>query len=389
MAYKGTPSMYVFPDSLPIHLAKVDALVYRAPIVDPVQTSFGTMYDRPAVLVRAEDREGMVGWGEIWCNFPNVGAEHRARMLESCIAPILLEQEWAHPTHAFEALSRRLEVLAIQCGEPGTIAQAIAGADIALWDLAAKRLNQPLWKLFGGVPQVQTYASGLSPARPEKLAAIKHREGYRSFKLKVGFGTERDIANLRALRELFGSGTVLMIDANQAWTPETALEMSRRLAPFNPIWMEEPIRADHTLADWQSLAKASPIPIAAGENMRNTEEFSAAIASGAFAVIQPDLGKWGGFSGCLPVAQRAIDRGRMFCPHWLGGGVGLIASMQFKAIMGNPGYVEVDSNPNPLRDLFATPYLRPDNGTITLSDQPGLGITPDLDAARGFLVKHR
>lgn len=381
--------MYVFPDSLPIHLAKVDALVYRAPIADPVQTSFGTMYDRPAVLVRAEDHEGMVGWGEIWCNFPNVGAEHRARMLESCIAPILLEQEWAHPTHAFEALSRRLEVLAIQCGEPGTIAQAIAGTDMALWDLAAKRLNQPLWKLFGGAPQVQTYASGLSPAQPEKLAAIKHREGYRSFKLKVGFGTERDIANLRALRELFGSGTVLMIDANQAWTPEAALEMSRRLAPFNPIWMEEPIRADHTLADWQSLAKASPIPIAAGENMRSTEEFSAAIASGAFAVIQPDLGKWGGFSGCLPVAQRAIDHGRMFCPHWLGGGVGLIASMQFKAIMGSSGYVEVDSNPNPLRDLFATPYLRPDNGTITLSDQPGLGITPDLDAARGFLVKHR
>ncbi|MEO6986919.1 MAG: mandelate racemase/muconate lactonizing enzyme family protein [Paralcaligenes sp.] len=381
--------MFAFPESLPIYLAKVEAFVYRAPIVDPVRTSFGTMYDRPALLVRVEDREGLVGWGEIWCNFPSVGAEHRARMLESCIAPILLEQAWAHPTHAFAALSQRLEILAIQTGEPGTIAQAIAGADIALWDLAAKRLNQPLWKLFGGTPRVQTYASGLSPNEPDKLAAAKHDEGYRSFKLKVGFGNERDIANLRALRELFGSDTVLMIDANQAWTPETALEMSHRLAPFNPIWMEEPIRADHPLADWQRLAQASPIAIAAGENMRGSEAFSAAIGSGAFAVIQPDMGKWGGFSGCVPVAQRAIDHGRMFCPHWLGGGVGLIASMQMKAIVGNPGYVEVDSNPNPLRDLFATPYLRPDNGTITLSDQPGLGITPDLEAARNFLVKHR
>ncbi|TAL84598.1 MAG: mandelate racemase/muconate lactonizing enzyme family protein [Candidimonas sp.] len=381
--------MFVFPYSLPVHLAKVDALVYRAPIVDPVQTSFGTMYDRPAVLVRLEDREGMVGWGEIWCNFPSVGAEHRARMLESCIAPVLLEQAWAHPTHAFNALSQRLAVLAIQSGEPGTIAQAIAGADIALWDLAAKRLGQPLWNLFGGTPKVHTYASGLSPVQPEKLAAIKHGEGYRSFKLKVGFGTERDMANLRALREMFEPDTVLMIDANQAWTPEAALDMSRKLAQFNPIWMEEPIRADHALTDWQRLAQASPIALAAGENMRSTEEFSAAIDSGAFAVIQPDLGKWGGFSGCVPVARRAIDHSQMFCPHWLGGGVGLIASMQLKAIMGHPGYVEVDSNPNPLRDLFAAPYLRPDNGIITLPDLPGLGITPDTDTARSFLVKHR
>ena len=59
----------------------------------------------------------------------------------------------------------------------------------------------------------------------------------------------------------------------------------------------------------------SPIPLAGGENMRGDEEFAAAVSSGAFKVIQPDLGKWGGFSGCLPVGRKAIDAGRMFCPH--------------------------------------------------------------------------
>lgn len=373
----------------PVQLAKVEALVFRVPIDEPVQTSFGIMYDRPAVLVRVEDREGTVGWGEIWCNFPSVGAEHRARVLESMVAPILLEQEWETPEHAFRELSRRLHILGIQGGEPGTIAQTIAGADIALWDLVAKKIDQPLWRLLGGTATIQTYASGLSPTQPEELAAAKRDEGFRAFKLKVGFGAERDVANLRALRELLGPDTTLMVDANQAWTPDVAIDMSHRLAEFRPAWLEEPIAADYPLADWVRIADHSPIPLAAGENMRGEQQFTDAITCGALAVIQPDVGKWGGFSGCLPVARLAMSNDRMFCPHWLGGGIGLLASMHLKAAVGGAGYVEVDSNPNPLRELLATPYPAVDNGTITLSDQPGLGVAPDMDAVRGFQTRHQ
>lgn len=372
----------------PIRLAKVNALVFRAPIEQLVQTSFGIMHDRPAVLVRIEDQDGVVGWGEIWCNFPGVGAEHRARLFESTVAPILLEQAWGHPEQAFKELTRRLHILAIQSGEPGPIAQAIAGADIALWDLAAKRLNQPLWNLLGGSAVVQAYASGLSPTHPEQLAAKKHEEGFRAFKLKVGFGVERDIANLRVLRDLLGPNTTLMVDANQAWDLENARDMSRRLAEFGPVWLEEPLPADRPLAEWSALAAASPVPLAAGENMRGDEQFDAAIGSGAFAVIQPDIGKWGGFSGCLPVARRAMSQGRMFCPHWLGGGVGLIASMHLKAAAGGDGYVEVDSNPNPLREVLGAPYPKVDAGSVRLSERPGLGVEPDMDAAAAFLKSH-
>lgn len=371
-----------------VQLAKVEAMVFRVPIDEPVQTSFGIMYDRPAVLVRVEDREGAVGWGEIWCNFPGVGAEHRARVLESAIAPILLAQEWKTPEHAFRELSRRLHILGIQCGEPGTIAQAIAGADIALWDLVARKVDQPLWRLLGGTACIQTYASGLSPTQPEKLAAAKRDEGFRAFKLKVGFGAERDVANLRALRELLGPDATLMVDANQAWTPDEVADMSHRLAEFQPAWLEEPIAADYSLADWGRIARQSPIPLAAGENMRGEQQFTDAIDCGAFSVIQPDLGKWGGFSGCLPVARQAMDKGRMFCPHWLGGGIGLLASMHLKAAVGGAGYVEVDSNPNPLRELLATPYPAVNEGAVILSDHPGLGVAPDMDALRGFLTRH-
>lgn len=381
--------MLTLPQSPPIRLAKVEALVFRAPIAEPVQTSFGIMHDRPAVLVRLEDVDGAVGWGEIWCNFPDVGAEHRARVLESCIAPVLLEKAWAHPADAFAELNRRLRILAIQSGEPGTLAQAIAGADIALWDLAGKRLGLPLWRLLGGSDRVRTYASGLSPTSPEILAAARLAEGYRAFKLKVGFGAKRDIGNLQALRDLLGPETTLMVDANQAWTPDEAAQMSRQLAQFNLLWLEEPIAADYPIPAWENLARLSPVPLAGGENLRGEEAFSAAISSGAFAVIQPDIGKWGGFSGCLPVARQAIEEGRMFCPHWLGGGIGLVASMHLKAAVGGDGYVEVDSNPNPLRELLATPAPALDNGAITLSDRPGLGASPDLDAVRDFRRPHR
>lgn len=373
----------------PLRIVKAEVLVYRAPVTEPVQTSFGIMYDRPAVFIRLEDADGTVGWGEIWSNFPGVGAEHRARVFESCVAPILMERTWANPVDAFAELSRRLYVLGIQTGEPGTMAQAIGGADIALWDLAGKRLQQPLWKLFGGSATIGTYASGLSPTGPEKLATLKREEGYRAFKLKVGFGAERDMANLRTLREMLGAGTDIMIDANQAWDIDTAAAMSARLSEFAPVWLEEPITADHNIAAWKDLAARSPIPLAAGENMRGDAAFDEAIGSKAFAVMQPDLGKWGGFSGCVPVGQRAVAAGLRFCPHWLGGGIGLIASMQLKAAVGGPGFVEVDSNPNPLRDVLAAAFLRPVEGKVTMPDAPGLGLEPDLDAVKAFRVAHR
>ena len=238
----------------PLRIASVKAHVYRAPIDEPIQTSFGTMLDRPALVVRIEDVEGVVGWGEVWCNFPSVGAEHRARILESVIPPILLEREWASPTEAFATLSKRLHILGIQSGEPGTIAQIIAGTDIALWDIASKKLGQPLWQVFGGTPLIQTYASGLSPNNPEKLVKQKWAEGYRAFKLKVGFGTQKDARNLETLRALLGPDVPIMVDANQAWSVTSALEHILDLRAFNPFWIEEPIAADQPIGNWIELA---------------------------------------------------------------------------------------------------------------------------------------
>lgn len=367
-----------------LRLARVEAMLFRVPIATPVETSFGTMTDRPAVVIRIEDKDGAVGWGEVWCNFPNVGAEHRARMVASYVAPLLLSRSWPGPTRAFAELTARLHVLGLQCGEPGTIAQIVAGADIALWDLTGKLLGRPLWKLFGGAPTIRPYASGINPTRPEGLAAAKREEGYRAFKLKVGFGAERDIANLSTLRDFLGAETPLMADANQGWDRETTLSMLPRLAEYDLGWLEEPVPADTPWPTWRELAEKADIPLAAGENLRGEAAFGEALDGGAIGVFQPDLGKWGGFSGCVPLGRRVNDDHRLFCPHWLGGGIGLVASMHLKAAVGGDGYVEIDSNDNPLREALGHPLPGIVDGTMTLSDRPGLGVEPDIDGLRPF-----
>ena len=374
------------PASTPLRIVSVRTLVFRAPLAEPVRTSFGSMHDRPALLVRVEDENGVFGWGEVWCNFPAVGAEHRAQLFDSVVAPILREQAWADPPAAFGELSRRLHVLALQSGEHGPMAQIVAGADIALWDLFARRAAQPLWRMLGGTPLVPVYASGLGPVAPQALAATKLQEGYRAFKLKVGFGEAQDRANLAAMRSVIGS-LPLMVDANQAWSPDEARAMSAALAEFAPAWLEEPIPADHPLSTWQALARDVGIPLAAGENLRGFEAFDAALAAQAFGAIQPDLAKWGGFSGCLEVGKRARARGVAFCPHWLGSGVGLAASLHLKAAVGGEGYIEVDSNPNPLRELGVIPAFKVEDGNIRLSEIPGLGIVPNLAAIEPYRVQ--
>jgi L-alanine-DL-glutamate epimerase-like enolase superfamily enzyme len=371
-----------------ISIATIETRVFRVPIANPVQTSFGTMHSRPAVLVRATDTTGAEGWGEVWCNFPSVGAEHRARFIRETLAPMLQGRGFASPEDIWRSASHALEVLAIQSGEPGPVAQCLAGIDTALWDLAARAQGLPLYRYLGAtdaVKNVPVYASGLNPDRPEQLAAIKKAEGHRAFKLKVGFGRERDLANLAALRKTLGDDATLMVDANQAWDLDDALAMSHAIAPFRPMWLEEPMRADAPTDAWQQLAQNSPLPLAAGENMRG-QEFEAAVAAGWVKILQPDVGKWGGFSGCVPVGRMALATGKRLCPHWLGGGIGLVASLHLLAALGGDGLVEVDSNPNPLRELMAAPFPALADGHMEMPQAPGLGVGPDLAALGAFEV---
>ena len=373
-------------------IARVEVHVLRWPVRVPVRTSFGVMHDRPAVLVRIEDGEGAFGWGEAWCNFPSCGAEHRAALIESVLAPLLVGRAFASAEAAFAEMTARTAVLAIQSGEPGPIAQAIAGVDIALHDLAARRRGLPLWRhlsraagVGGGKAGVPVYASGINPDRPGETVAALRAAGYTAFKLKVGFDAVRDVANLAEVRAAAGDGAAIMADANQAWNLATAIAMATRLAPSAPAWLEEPLRADRPVAEWQRLAAASPIALAAGENAIGEAAFAELVASRAIAVVQPDLAKWGGISGVAAVVERIAAAGLRYCPHYLGGGIGLLASAHLLAARGDAdGWLEVDANENPLRTALCPPLAALAHGRITLAEAPGLGLEPDLAGLRAL-----
>ena len=365
-------------------IRSIEAFCYRYPLATPVVTSFGKMLNRPAVFVRALDEDGVEGWGEAWSNFPAPGAEHRARLVNEVLAPGLVGRRFDSPAQAFEVLSKGTEVLALQCGEPGPFAQAVSGIDLALWDLSARRRRLPLWRLLGGQSRrIKVYASGINPGGAAQTAEAALTRGHRALKLKVGFGAETDLSNLAALRAIVGAG-MLAADANQGWSVDQALEMLPRLAAFDLRWLEEPIRADRPREEWRRLRAAAKTPIAAGENISSVEGFKDVLAEDVLGVVQPDIAKWGGLSACAGVARDILKAGKTFCPHYLGGGIGLLASAHLLAGIGGDGWLEVDANDNPLRDRFCGAVANVSDGTIVLGEEPGLGFTPDLSGIANY-----
>lgn len=370
------------------NIESLQCWVLRAPIAEPVANAFGVMTNRPALFLRISASDGAWGWGEVFSNFPQVGAEHRAHLIDSIFAPLLHGCSADHPQVARELLERRTRQMAIQCGEPGPFAQIAGAVDQALWDMAARRAGEPLWRHLGGQgARVRVYASGIGPERVQEIALAKQAQGFRAFKLKVGFGAKRDAANLAAMRNALGADAAIMCDANQAWSSDEAAQRIAELAPYRPFWIEEPIAADQPHEAWRALAACSDIALAAGENLRGQQAFDEAMQQAYLRYVQPDVGKWGGISGGLEVARHAAEAGIAYCPHWLAGGVGLAASMHALAASGSAGgWAEVDANPNPLREEVFPMQVQ--DGWVTLSDQPGLGVEPDLAALGKFIVHH-
>ena len=366
-----------------------ECFVCRAPIEKPVINAFGSMAERVAVFVRLTDADGVSGWGEIWSNFPTVGAEHRAKLFHSFIAPRLIGRSISDPAAFWAETDRALHLWGLQAGEPGAFAAALSGADLALHDLAARRAGVPLWRWLGGedAGPVPVYASGLNPDA-QALAQVEaaRSEQHRSFKIKIGFGEARDLATLRPVFAGLKTGERIMVDINQGWELRTATRMVRVLDEFPLTWIEEPLAADRPSWEWSQVAGASSAPIAAGENIRGALEFHRALREHHLGFVQPDCCKWGGLSATLPVARAIVASGRAYCPHFLAGGIGQLASLHLLAAVRGNGLLEIDANPNPLRSRLIDPVLLIKDGMVTPPTTPGLGIEPDIEALSDFVV---
>lgn len=379
----------------PVRVARIRIEVFRAPMPSPVVVSFGSIAERAVAMVALEDGDGTVGRGDIWGNFPSITTEYRARLAGRLLPDLLLGRTVDDIPAHYVRMMRQLRVLAIQSGEYGPVAAVAAAADQALWDLAARRRGVSLRRLLdaaapnaanitdGGVgaaarDRIPAYASGLNPDDGPEMAGRAREAGHRNFKLKVGFGEQTDRANVEAIRRDMREGERLFVDANQRWDLETAEQSAGWLADAGVGWLEEPMRADAPDEHWQRLRAAMRLPLAGGENLPDHGLIDRAL--GWLDIMQPDVGKWGGVSDNAAIARRTLARGRTYCPHWLAGGLGLLHSANILAAAGGDGLLEMDVNPNPLRDAVVGDALKVEDGHVRLPDGPGLGIELDPEA---------
>ncbi|KGT81708.1 mandelate racemase/muconate lactonizing enzyme family protein [Bradyrhizobium japonicum] len=372
-----------------IKIARIEAFLFRAEVQEPVKTSFGSIPRRSALLLRVEDKDGAHGWGEIWCNFPPFSADNKMRLLETVICPAALSGSYLDPPDAWHALSARVHRWAIQSAEPGPFAACIGGLDLALWDLAARRENKTLRSMLRGkatVDSIPVYASGLNPDTAQDAVARCREAGFRAFKVKVAFGSEIDTRVVSGLARDLRDGERLMVDANQGWDLVEARRSVRRLGEYGLGWIEEPIAADRPASEWAELALLSAVPLAGGENVMGYDAFATLIERGHHGVIQPDMLKWGGVTGAYAVGREAVMKGRSYCPHWLGSGIGLLAAAQVLAAVGGPGMLEHDVMENPLREALGQPFPRVKDGMFPMPNGLGLGLEPDIKASAGWLL---
>lgn len=371
-------------------VSRAELHCFRCQLAKPMETVFGRVESRPALIVRIVDDEGAEGFGEIWCNFPQPGAEYRARLAAAILPQALAGLSAESYATAFKTIRARLHRLALQAGEPGPADQIASGLDIALHDLAARRRGVPLAAILGAAPRsLPAYASGIDSRLAAGMIDDARAAGYGAFKIRIGFGRDSDIRAMSAAINAMKPGELLFADANQNWDRAEAVHMAEVLADAGLGWLEEPLPVDSPSADWRAVAAAaSRMPIAGGENMRSRSEFADAVAGDVFGIIQPDICKWGGLSACAEVARQVITSNKRYCPHYLGGGIGLVASAHLLAAVGGDGLLEVDVNDNALRELLAGPLLPLVGGRVHVPTGPGLGYVPNFAAVADMRTLH-
>lgn len=274
----------------------------------------------------------------------------------------------------------------------------LSGIDIALWDLLGRRLGEPVWKLLGYQQSYAKtpYASVLFGDTPEatllKARAIQQR-GFRAAKFGWGpFGQsnlEADEAQLHAAREGLGPDGILLIDAGTVWNTDLAAARSRltALQQVRATWLEEPF-VSGALSEYHALsAESGDVGMAGGEGCHNFHMAKHMIDHAGLKYVQIDAGRIGGITISKDVADYAVNRGVTYVNHTFTSNLALSASIQPFAGLKSHEICEFPTELKSLATAMTKTHITPDaNGQIQAPDAPGLGIEPDLDGIKPYLV---
>ncbi|MEV7133891.1 mandelate racemase/muconate lactonizing enzyme family protein [Arthrobacter sp. NPDC093128] len=313
--------------------------------------------------------DGGTGYGFSWT--PTIGPQAVKALLDCDIAPFIAGLA-ANPEPVWDQLWKRLH----EAGGGGLTTIAMAGVDLALWDLQARRAGTSVTGLLGQrQDSVEVYGSGVNLHYSlEELVAQVERwvaAGHNAVKIKVGKPDIReDAERVAAVRQVLGPERKLMIDANQRWDLPTTFRALDVLGEFGLDWLEEPLRADDLWA-YRRLRQQSPVPIALGENLHNIYRFRDFIEAGAVDIIQPNIIRVGGITPFRRIVELARTHSIRVMPHLLPE-----LSGQLALTMAEPTLVEdvEDASFEQLGVLDGPSPVLVSNGRLTLAGRAGLGF---------------
>jgi L-alanine-DL-glutamate epimerase-like enolase superfamily enzyme len=339
-------------------------------------------------LVRVHTDGGVTGVGEV--SPMNVAVTHT--LVEKALAPLLVGEDPAN----IERLWHTMYHKPYKLGPMGAQLEAIAGVDIALWDIAGKVAGRPVYDLLGGTfreaPEV--YASSMrrdmTPAEEADRAVSFAEQGYRAYKIHSATpwmyddGFDQTLDTVREMRKAVGPDFDILVDVNNSYYPHTATAIARKLEEQRVWHFEEPLAA-HDYDGYAALAAAVDIPIAAGEQEYTRWQFRDLILRAQVDILQPDVIKCGGITEFRKIAALAQTFNKPITVHNTQPTVGTLAHLHLWISTPNCVYPqEYNIEPHPLRDewpIWQEPVLV-EKGRMRAPDRPGLGVELDEDVVR-------
>jgi L-alanine-DL-glutamate epimerase-like enolase superfamily enzyme len=376
-------------------LTRVEAVPVRIPVESPTRIATRLLDKRDYVLVQVE-REDSTAVGIGYAYAGTTGALLLADAVNELLAPVLVGCDADDVVGVWERMYQ--ETLLV--GRRGGVLRAMSAVDIALWDLAARRVALPLAVLLGGrTGRVPAYASG-GYYRPEagswthavtEEIALNRRHGFRDHKIKVGgLPVREDAERVAAAVDAMGPEGRLALDANNAYrTPSEALQALRRFeaaaGDTGLWWFEEPLPADD-LAGHAALRARADTPIATGEIAQTRWEFRDMIERGAADLLQPDAGVLGGVTEYMRVVRAAEMFAAPVAPHWHANLHAHLATASTRCTAVEHFLLEKDIY-NFERLVTPETRLAVEDGHVVVSERPGLGLMLDEAVVEELTVR--
>ncbi|MFC0386481.1 mandelate racemase/muconate lactonizing enzyme family protein [Muricoccus vinaceus] len=368
-----------------MRIASVEAFPTSFPVPEGggVALGVGRAVKRDAVVVKVTTESGLVGWGE-----SHHGRAHTAvaALLQTTLRRLVVGMEATDTTGVWNRIYRgQLASHGMGAG----CALAMSGLDMALWDIRAKAVGWPLYRLLGGAARaVPAYAGGVALGYQPPEALVEEARplieaGYRAVKLRIGDTVPDDVARMEAVRRAFGAGIDILADANTAYSLSDVRRVMPAMDALSMGWLEEPF-PPHDRRAYREARSYGRTPLAVGENHFTRFEFAPLLEDDSIAIWQPDLSKCGGITEALRIAAIASAHKIPVHPHSSMTGLNQAATIHFLCAIDNPGYFEADvSRANLFRDaLVSTPWQLGADGCVRPNEAPGIGVEVDEDWLR-------